>query len=108
MIAGYDYDAPISFHQEYGWLNSGQFPADCIADCCAPGSVDEAVAYWVKRLKLTEAIAPVRQKAEAYLKEYGAWDDLATVEIGVLAGRILWVACCDIAERDGGWNGLVN
>ena len=63
MVEGYDYAAPITFHQEYGWLASGQLPpAECIEDCSAGGAVDEAVAYWVKAL----AFNPPRDLAVGY------------------------------------------
>ncbi len=40
-----------------------------------------------------------------YLGEFGAWDDLESAEIDTLANRVLWTACCDIAEQ-GEWGGL--
>ena len=107
MVKGYRYSAPISFDIKYGWLQSGQFPADCIAECSASGSVDSAVEYWRIKLNLVEALTPVRGKVESYLKEFGAWDDLQEASMETLADRILWTACCDIREQ-GEWAGLVH
>lgn len=104
-VKGYRYTAPISFDPKYGHLASGQFPADCIESCSASGRVDEAVKYWREKLKLSEALEPVRELIERYLKEFGAWDDLQTADINTLAERVLWTACGDIKEQ-GEWNGL--
>jgi hypothetical protein len=107
MVKGYRYSKPITFEPQYGWLASGQFPAECILACSASGSVDHAVAYWRDKLGFVAALEPVRHLVERYLKEFGAWDDLATADIEVLADRILWTACGDIAEQ-GEWLGLVH
>lgn len=107
MVKGYPYKAPIAFNGIYGWLNAGQFPAECIEACSASGSVDESVDIWVLRLDLVKALEPVRALAERYLKEFGAWDDLSTCELSTIAQRVLWVACCDIRE-EGEWPGLVH
>lgn len=93
---------PFTF-DKYGNLSTGQFPQSCIEECSAAGSVDQAVEYWVERL----AFNPPRQLMESYLKEYGAWDDLATASDDVLARRVLWTAACDISER-GEWSGLMH
>lgn len=106
MVEGYDYEAPITFEPKYGYLASGQFPEECIDDCSASGSVDDAVEYWRNKLGFSATLEPVRTLAERYLKEYGAWDDLAEADIDTLADRILWTACCDIREQ-GEWLGLV-
>lgn len=107
MVAGYKYRARISFDAKYGHIQSGQFPAECIRDCSASGSTDEAVEYWRKKLDFVAALEPVRPLVERYLREYGAWDDLATADIETLADRVLWTACCDIQEGQG-WCGLCN
>lgn len=105
MIKGYRYSGPITFDPRYGYLSSGSFPADCIESCSASGAVDDAVEYWRKKLGLSEALEPVRPLVERYLREFGAWDDLATADIDTLADSVLWIACCDIAEQ-GEWSGL--
>ena len=105
MIEGYAFDAPISFDPKYGHLAAGSFPVECIRDCSASGSVDEAVEYWRRELALVAALEPIRPLVESYLKEYGAWDDLADADIETLADRVLWTAACDISEQ-GNWSGL--
>lgn len=103
MVKGYRYKAPITFDLKYGWLASGQFPADCIETCSASGRNDEAVEYWVQKLSFN----PPRDLMARYLKEYGAWDDLDTADDETLAQRVLWTACHDIREQ-GEWFGLVH
>ncbi len=105
MVRGYKYAGPISFDTRYGHLASGQFPADCIAECSGNGSVDSAIEYWRGKLGLTAILEPVRTLVERYLQAYGAWDDLETADIDTLADRVLWTACCDIREQ-GEWGGL--
>lgn len=107
MVDGYDYNAPISFDPKYGYLASGQFPADCIEDCSASGAVDDAVEYWRVNLNFASALEPHRDHVKAYLKEFGAWDDLDEADIITLANRVLWIACWDIREQ-GEWAGLVH
>jgi hypothetical protein len=85
-----------------GWFN-GQLPAECVSDCSASGSVDDAVAYWVNKLEFD---VPEPQAAK-WLKEFGAWnaEELADHEANVR--RVLWQACCDIKDQ-GEWFGLVH
>jgi hypothetical protein len=106
MVKGYKYSAPISFN-EYGWLDSGSFPADCIESCSASGSVDDAVEFWRNRLGFVSALESHRARVEAFLGEFGAWDDLRTADMETLADRVLWIACGDIREQ-GEWLGLVH
>ena len=84
---------------------TGAFPEGCIADCSAPGSVDEAVAYWRKRLQFEVP----RERAIRWLREFGAWTDaeMQAWDDVELAERVLWLACCDIRES-GDWFGLVH
>lgn len=105
MIKGYKYAGPLSFNPQYGHLDSGSIPGECINACSASGAVDDAVEYWRKALNLSAVLEPVRPLVERYLKEFGAWDDLATADIDTLANRVLWSACRDIAEQ-GEWIGL--
>lgn len=106
MVKGYKYSKPISFN-EVGWLASGHFPAECIQECARSGKVDYDVANWLVKLHLIKALHPHRALVERYLQEFGAWDDLKTAKLEVLAARVLWVACCEIKES-GEWAGLVH
>jgi hypothetical protein len=86
----------------------GTIPAECVQECSSQGSVDAAVEYWVNRLHFDEAITPVRDKAIAYLRDYGAWEDLDRADDETLAQRILWTACCDVKENGEPWLGLTH
>lgn len=101
-------DTKTELFNEYGhWL--GEFPAECVADCSASGAVDQSVAYWLKKLSFSVP----REMAIKWLREFGAWpletdeydtglNDMSDDEI---AGKVLWLACCDIKEN-GEWFGL--
>ena len=52
-------------------------------------------AYWAPLLGL-EAID--RKVIETELQEYGAWDDLSTVDLKTLHERLVWVACGDLFD----------
>ncbi len=111
MLKGYKYSKPITFEPKYGWLASGQFPANCIAECSASGQVAPAVEYWVKKLNFQVP----REHAIKYLKEFGAWPlksdaydtGLEDMSDSDLAEKVLWLACGDIKEQ-GEWLGLVH
>ena len=88
---------------EYGEF-LGTLPAECVDDCSMPGcDASDPVAYWRKRLDFQVP----RELAVRYLRDFGAWDDLATVEDATLANRVLWIACGDIREN-GEWLGLIH
>jgi len=108
MIEGYNYDGPITFN-EYGWLASGSFPAECIAACHHSGQCAEDVTYWRKKLDFSVP----RELAIKYLRD--VWpvesdqydqglNDMIDEE---LAEKVLWLACGDIQEQ-GEWFGLVH
>ena len=48
-----------------------------------------------------------REKAIAYLGEFGAWEDLETASQKTLAQRVLWLACGDISDGED-WIGLIH
>jgi hypothetical protein len=77
-------------------LGIHELPVECIEDCSAPGSVDEAVAYWREKLGMT--VNPIR--ARKCLQGYGAWeaDELAALDNVALSEKVLWLACCDFSE----------
>jgi hypothetical protein len=77
-----------------GYILATDLPEDCISDCSAQGSVDEAVEYWVKQLDFE---AP-EQKVKDYLKDFGAWDDDELSDHDSNLQRLLWVVCCDFKE----------
>lgn len=104
MARGYRYNGAITFNDS-GALSGGRFPAECIRACSAIGSVDEAVAEWATRLDLVIALEPIRPRVEQYLLDMGAWGDLHSTDMETLARRVLWLACCEIAEC-GEWLGV--
>ena len=96
----------VAFNKD-GYL-IGEIPEECVRDCSHGGSCDGDVEYWVGRLRFDDAVEPVRDLAIQYLRAYGAWDDLDTVDAEVLAQRVLWCACCDQHETGDVWMGLVH
>lgn len=80
-----------------------RIPKDTVRQCARSGHNDETVEYWVKRLKFD---AP-REKAIAYLAEFGAWDrpKLEAMTQKDINEKVLWIACWDIRE-EGQWYGL--
>jgi len=85
----------MPIHVDYA-LTYSQLPDLCIADCSAPGSIDDVVAYWREELGFTVN----RKLALRYLQDQGAWerDELAAENDETLAERILWLACGDFRE----------
>ena len=66
------------------WFNSdgyllGTLPADCIADCAHAGPCDDDVKHWREQLEFQVP----RERAIAYLREFGAW----TPEELAISGR---------------------
>ena len=72
-----------------------RLPRECIADCSAPGSVDEAVAYWVDRLNLEAPPWLLRE----HLKGYGAWDRAELCDHKANLQRLLWIWACDCRDN---------
>ena len=90
------------FDVKHGWLQK-KIPDVCVKECSGSGDVGKNVEYWVHRLNFEVP----EHLAKAYLQEFGAWEDLDIAPRQLLAERVLWLACCDIAE-DGEWFGLVH
>jgi hypothetical protein len=86
---------------EYGNF-LGKIPAHAVKACSHAGDCYE-VKYWQNKLNF---VCP-RQLAINYLQEFGAWEDLNTVDDVTINQRVLWIACCDIKET-GEWFGLIN
>lgn len=93
--------AKITFN-EYGYM-SGKFPKKCITDCTHSGDCFEDVKHWVNELNFNVP----GDLGRAYLKEFGAWDDLKDCTQETLNQRVLWIACCEIKEF-GEWFGLIH
>jgi len=90
---------------EHGYYIGKKFPKSCIEDCTRPGSCDDAVEYWQKKLNFNVP----RDLAISYLKEFGAWEieELNEMDDITISQYVLWIACGDIKEN-GEWLGLVH
>jgi hypothetical protein len=92
---------------ESQWSEYGEFlgtlPDECVSDCSHSGDCYDAVEYWVKELEFDVP----EHRARLYIKEFGAWDDWETCDKKTLNERVLWNACCDIAEYVE-WIGVCN
>lgn len=65
------------------------------------GQCDEDIAFLrtVPYIKTQlDALEPAA--VSAALKGYGAWDDAERADHDANLSRLLWLACCDIAEED--------
>lgn len=83
----------MAIHVAYT-LNITDLPQDCILDCSASGSVDEAISYWREKLGFTVD----RSRAIDYLVATGGWEREELVGVlpdfdNTLAERCLWCAC---------------
>ena len=78
------------------YLDKSDLPEECIKDCSAQGSVDDAVDYWVDQVKLT----CTRKEMIQGLKAYGNWtkEELEELDDRELKEKVLWLACCDFKE----------
>jgi hypothetical protein len=75
--------------------NAQEPPPDCVADCSAQGSVDEAVDYWVRKLSF-EAPAWLLRR---YLKRFGVWDRGELCDHQQNLRRLLWTWCGGIQDE---------
>lgn len=91
------------------WASFNRFelrlPGECVLDCSGSGSADEAVAYWVPKVRaLVEsddfANKPTDEKIRVELAEYGAWDGEELSDAEQNWHRLVWIAACNVAEED--------
>ena len=90
---------PINPDYKYWWTSSSgkiefQLPGECLIDCSASGSVDDAVDCWRRELLLD--LDPDLVRSE--LREHGAWDDEELQDDQANIERLIWIAACDIKE----------
>jgi len=82
------------------WFDGRQaiasLPADCVADCSASGSVDEAVDYWIKKLSFDAPPWLLRD----HLQGYGAWDTAQLCDHQANLQRLLWTWACNCREDE--------
>lgn len=94
----------MKWFDEQGTL-IGTIPRECVEQCSHSGNCEEDVKAWRKKLDFQVP----RQKAIAFLREYGAWtiEDLNDKSDEELADIVLWLACGDVLES-GEWFGLTH
>jgi hypothetical protein len=82
----------VTYHGDYGSLT---MPVQCVRDCSASGPVDDAVAYWVDRVRWDGIDA---DGIRATLAGSGGWahDELADDDEN--RKRFLWLVAGTIAE----------
>ena len=86
LVCGHEYDKRT-------------FPAAMVADCTAPGQdADPMIRRWLR----TKPFDADPDKARAYLKGFGAWDEEELQDHEANIRRLVWLACCDISEQ-GRW-----
>ena len=83
------------FHADEPQLTKRFLPADCVADCSASGSVDDAVEYWVQELKFEAPSWLLRE----HLRGYGAWSRAELCDHQQNLRRLLWLWACDCKEN---------
>ena len=82
-----------SFSDEYGNLQK-RIPKQAVSDCTHAGTCDD-VKFWIEKLHFS---AP-REKAIAFLSEFGAWENLKNDTDEEINSRIFWILCGDIKEN---------
>ncbi len=80
-----------------GRVSIAILPVDCIEDCSASGSVDDAVDYWVERLDFEAPPWLLRD----HLRGYGAWDSAELCDHKANLRRLLWVWAVNCREDAG-------
>jgi hypothetical protein len=70
------------------------------ADSCShPGQCDQDVADLRKNPTIRRQLQKLNPATVSEcLREYGAWDDVELSDHDKNLDRLLWIACCDIAE----------
>ena len=69
-------------------------PLDCVLDCSAQGSVDDAVEYWVNKLGFDGPAWLIRE----HLKGCGAWDRRELCDHQANLRRLLWIWFGDLRD----------
>lgn len=84
-----DSSGRIELHIKLGDAQSCSHPGDCEADVVAL----MGESYISRQL---DEVDPADLRAE--LRDYGAWRDHELVDHGRNLPRLVWLACCDVAE----------
>lgn len=68
--------------------------------CSHPGQCDADVAKLRQDPKIRRQLDKLAPRlVSECLREYGAWDDEELADHEQNLDRLLWIACCDIAEE---------
>lgn len=82
-----------------GWFDGRtairDLPADCINECSSQGDVSEAVAFWVKSLRLEAPPWLLRE----FLRGTGAYESQQLCDHQANLRRLLWIWACDCKEN---------
>ena len=84
-------------HEYTNYYDIEDFPAECIAECSAPGDCQPAVEDWLERVHFDPDPIDVR----SYLKDQGAWTDDELTDDDENRKRAFWIMCCTFDEWDG-------
>jgi hypothetical protein len=69
-------------------------------DCSHSGSCDSDVEWLRSCPYIIEQLSPISPELVAnILREYGAWDDGDLADHEANLDRLVWIACCDLAEE---------
>lgn len=73
-----------------------EIPAEAVPACSHSGSCDADVSFWAPKINRSEDLSS--EKLAAELKEYGAWEKSELENDSQNWQRIVWLACCNLAE----------
>lgn len=85
----------IAHYDGFSGYHILSMPKACAEDCSAQGRNDEAVEYWVSRVKWHAQEPELRR----ICRETGAWEDTETADLDTIKRRVLWMAAHDWREN---------
>lgn len=94
----------------YWWSSSSglielRIPGECVVACSHSGDCGTEVDHWAPRiLEQAEKDAfphnPTPEKVREELRKHGAWTEEELRDSSANWSRLVWLACCDIADSD--------
>jgi hypothetical protein len=68
--------------------------------CSHAGQCDSDVEWLRQQPYIIEQLSPISPELVTnILREYGAWDDVDLSDHEANLDRLVWIACCDLAEE---------
>lgn len=67
--------------------------------CSHPGQCDADVEWLIERVVGSQVDQWDPDTLKAELDEYGAWEDSGLSDHETNVQRMVWIACCDVAEN---------